>query len=187
MLTVARLSQAEQYKGHDFVIRAMPTLLERFPKLVYHVVGDGDWRRDLDALAGQMRVERAVRFHGSVSEQELRRHYAQASVFVMPSRAEGFGFVFLEAMAHGLPVVAGNVDATSEVVVDGETGYLVDPTSVRALVTAISRLLGDRDLRLLMGSAGRARVRENFGYDRFRMRLSELLADLTGEAAQGPQ
>jgi phosphatidylinositol alpha-1,6-mannosyltransferase len=108
-------------------------------------------------------------------------------VFVMPSRAEGFGFVFLEAMAHGLPVVAGNVDATSEVVVDGETGYLVDPTSVRALVTAISRLLGDRDLRLLMGSAGRARVRENFGYDRFRMRLSELLADLAGEAAQGPQ
>jgi phosphatidylinositol alpha-1,6-mannosyltransferase len=186
MLTVARLSQAEQYKGHDFVIRAMPALLERFPQLVYNVVGDGDWRPALEALAGQMGVERAVRFHGHVSEEDLRGHYVRASLFIMPSRAEGFGFVFLEAMAHGLPVVAGNADATSEVVVDGETGYLVDPTSVRAIVTAVSRLLGDRDLRLLMGSAGRRRVRDNFGYKGFRMQLLGLLEELAGEAAPRP-
>jgi glycosyltransferase involved in cell wall biosynthesis len=175
MLTVARMSLAERYKGHDYVIRALPALLERHPALVYDIIGDGDARPSLEALAGQVGVSEAVRFHGVVSDEELRRRYAEASLFIMPSQGEGFGFVFLEAMAQGTPVIGGNVDATPEVVVDGLTGYLLDPTSVGAIVEAADRLLGDPALQSKMGPAARRHVEEKFGYPRFRQRLISYL------------
>jgi glycosyltransferase involved in cell wall biosynthesis len=178
LLTVARMSLAEQYKGHDVVIRAMPELLRRFPDLRYDIVGDGDARPGLEALAEHLGVAAAVRFHGIVSEAALRQHYAQASLFIMPSRAEGFGFVFLEAMAHGLPVIGGNADATPEVIVHGETGLLVTPTSVDAVVEAASRLLGDDALRKTMGEAARQRAAAQFSYSEFRRKLVEELSQI---------
>lgn len=178
MLTVGRMSLAERYKGQDKVIRAMPALLSQFPELVYDIVGDGDWRPILEELAQQQGVAGAVRFHGVVSEEELRRRYSEATLFVMPSRAEGFGFVFLEAMIHGLPVLAGNLDASAEVVVDGETGYLVDPTSVEAIAAASARLLSDEELQRRMGQRGRDRVIEEFGSGNFRISLMAYLAEL---------
>ena len=178
LLTVARMSLAEQYKGHDVVIRALPDLLRRFPDLCYDIVGDGDARPGLETLAQQMGVAEAVRFHGLVSEAALRQHYAQASLFIMPSRAEGFGFVFLEAMAHGLPAIGGTMDATPEVIVDGETGLLVDPTSVVAVVAAVSRILQDNDLRLRMGEAAQRHVASRFSYQSFRCQLIEELAQV---------
>lgn len=181
LLTVARLSLAERYKGHDYVIRAMPTLRKRFPGLVYHVVGGGDWQSELESLASRLGVAEAIRFHGFVSEEELRQHYIHASLFIMPSRGEGFGFVFLEAMAHGLPVIGGNVDATPEVVRDGETGFLVNPTSVESIVTAASRLLDDPALRSRMGAAARRWVGEQFNYPGFRERLHYLLGEVLKE------
>src|SRR5690606_2090267 len=123
LLTVARMSLNEQYKGYDVVIRALPQLLAQFPGLIYNVVGDADGRPMLEALAAEQGVAHAVRFHGVVSEEELVRHYHEASVFVMPSRFEGFGFVFLEAMTYGKPVVCGNEDASVEVVRDKTTGF----------------------------------------------------------------
>ena len=178
MLTVARLSLTEQYKGHDYVIRALPALLERFPQLVYHVVGDGDWRPALEALTSELNVTHAVQFHGFVTEQELCRQYSRASLFIMPSRAEGFGFVFLEAMAHGLPVIGGNLDATPEVVADGGTGYLVDPRSVEEIAAAAARLLGDDALRGRIGHAAMCHVQENFTFGKFQHTLLEHLAEL---------
>lgn len=178
LLTVARMSLAEQYKGHDMVIRAMPELLHRFPDLRYDIVGDGDARPGLQALAGHLGVADAVRFHGIVSEAELHERYVQASLFIMPSRAEGFGFVFLEAMAHGLPVIGGNADATPEVLVQGETGLLVAPTSVDEIVAAASRLLEDDAMRWRMGEAARRHVAAHFSYPEFRRRLVEELSQV---------
>jgi glycosyltransferase involved in cell wall biosynthesis len=178
LLTVARMSLAEQYKGHDVVIRAMPELVQRFPGLLYHIVGDGAALPGLEELARQSGVAEAVRFHGIVSEAALQDHYAQASLFIMPSRAEGFGFVFLEAMNAGLPVIGGNVDATPEVIVDGETGILVTPTSVDQIVQAVSRLLADDDLRLRMGEAAQRHVAANFPYNQFRRQLVGELAQV---------
>jgi glycosyltransferase involved in cell wall biosynthesis len=178
MLTVGRMTLAEQYKGHDYVIRAMPALLRQFPHLVYDIVGDGDGRPSLERLADQVGVRDAVRFHGVVSEAELQRRYAEASLFIMPSRGEGFGFVFLEAMAHGVPAIGGNMDGTAEIILDGETGYLVDPTSEDAIATAASRLLGNEALRQRMGKKAWRRANEDFGYSAFRARLSSLLSEL---------
>lgn len=179
LLTVARISLNEQYKGHDVVIRALPQLLQKFPNLIYNVVGDGDGRAVLEELVTQQGVTHAVRFHGVVSEEELVRHYNQASIFVMPSRFEGFGFVFLEAMIYGVPVIGGNVDASPEVISDGETGFVVDPTSVQAIVEAASRLLSDTTLREKMGQAAIHHVEQNFGFPRFKQNLLSYLTELT--------
>src|SRR5262249_57554726 len=134
------------YKGVDYVIRALPLLLGRFPNLVYHVIGDGDDRPRLERLAVEHGVQAAVRFAGILPDADLLRHYAGATIYVMPSRGEGFGFVFLEAMAQGTPAIGGNVDATPEVIVDGVTGYLIDPTSPDAIAAAVARLLDDPPL-----------------------------------------
>lgn len=183
LLTVARLSLREQYKGHDVVIRALPALRQQFPGLVYDVVGDGDGRAALEELARQQQVQDVVRFHGFVSAAELRQRYREAAVFVMPSRAEGFGFVFLEAMNYGLPVVGGNVDATVEVVADGQTGYLVDPQDVTAVGARIAALLADPALRRQMGLAGQQRVQEKFGVPQFRHKLHHYLAEVINNGA----
>ncbi len=178
MLTVARLNGADNRKGHIYVIQAMPQLLARFPNLTYHIIGDGPRRSELERLAIQEGVADAVHFCGQVSEEDLRRHYASDDIFLMPSRQEGFGLAFLEAMSQGLPVIGGNLDATSEVVADGETGFLVNPTSVDSIVAAASRLLGDERLRLQMGQAAVQHVAAHFNFNSFCEKLIGYLAEL---------
>lgn len=101
---------------------------------------------------------------GFLPPDELQRLYARAAVVACPSRREGFGVACLEAMAHGRPIVASAVGGLKDLVVDGETGVLVPPRDPRALRSALERLLGDRDLRLALGAAGRERARERFSW-----------------------
>ncbi|MCA9994201.1 MAG: glycosyltransferase family 4 protein [Anaerolineales bacterium] len=178
MLTVSRLVK---HKGHEYVLHAMPQILQSFPYLLYHIVGDGEMAESLKRLAAELGITHAVRFHGWVSEESLQAHYADASIFVMPSRGEGFGFVFIEALARGLPVVAGNTDATPEVVIDGQIGLLVDPTSVEAIATAIIRLLQDPELRREMGQNGRQYVNQQFGFAHFQYLLLTYIGELVNQ------
>ncbi|HLJ69262.1 MAG TPA: glycosyltransferase family 4 protein [Chloroflexota bacterium] len=178
LLTVSRVSLTELYKGHSQVIAALPALLKRYPRLVYDVVGTGDGVAYLRDLTRRFGVDHAVRFHGALPDDELVRRYTQASLFVMPSSGEGFGFAFVEAMAHGLPVVAGDRDAAREVVADGQTGLLVSPDSCGDVATAIARLLGDHALRARMSSAAQLHVRTRFSFEGFRSRVNVLLREL---------
>jgi len=171
LLTVSRISGLEGYKGHREVIQALPALLARFPDLVYDVVGDGTGRPELEALAAEQGVAHAVRFHGIVSDEVLPDYYARTSLYVMPSQSEGFGFVFLEAMIHAKPVIAGNQDSSVEVVRDGETGFLVNPTDVCELTDRITRLLQDAGLRHQMGLRGAQVVQSAFSFQGFRQGL----------------
>jgi glycosyltransferase involved in cell wall biosynthesis len=102
---------------------------------------------------------------GFVPHDELQGLYARAAVVACPSHREGFGVACLEAMAHGRPVVAGDVGGLRDLVVDGETGYLVPPRDVPALRSALERLLADRDLRRRLGAAGRERAGRHFSWD----------------------
>jgi phosphatidylinositol alpha-1,6-mannosyltransferase len=150
-------------------------VLAAFPAAELWIVGGGDGRRELEALAHSLGVERAVKFTGEVADAELSALYATSDLFAMPSRGEGFGLVFAEAMASGLPCIASRFDAGSEVVADGETGLLVDPGNPDELLQAITRFLGDQDLRAKMGQAGRRRASQFFSLASFNQRIEKWL------------
>jgi phosphatidylinositol alpha-1,6-mannosyltransferase len=174
LLTVARLLACEPGKGIDTVIRALPRLLDSFPNLYYVVIGDGDDRPSLEKLAVECGVAGRVLFPGSRAGS-LRGCYEAADVFVMPSRQEGFGIVFLEAMAAGKPVVGAACGGAIEAVADGETGFLIDYGDVPALETRLAALLADDGLRRRMGEAGRRKTEEHHQFEQFRERLIAIL------------
>lgn len=141
LLTVARLDARERYKGCDQVIAAVARLRARGVEVDYTIVGDGDDAPRLRALADSSGIGGAVRLAGQLDDQALARAYLEADVYVMPSRGEGFGIVFLEAMASGTPVVGGNADGTADALDDGRLGRLVDPADVDALAGTLHALL----------------------------------------------
>jgi phosphatidyl-myo-inositol dimannoside synthase len=141
LLTVARLSASERYKGHDRVIRALPRVLGDHPETLYLIVGDGDDRVRLEALAVELGVAEKVRFAGHIDAELLPDYFRLADVFVMPSTGEGFGIVFLEAMASGIAVIGGNQDASLDPLADGLLGSVVDPLVPEQLASAICAAL----------------------------------------------
>ena len=132
-------------------------------KGVLELVAATDGMNLVVAGDGPLRV-RMPAARGFVPHDELEALYARAAVVACPSRREGFGVACLEAMAHGRPVVAGDVGGLRDLVVDGETGYLVPPRDVAALRAALERLLADRELRRRLGAAGRERARTHFSW-----------------------
>lgn len=127
LMTLARLSAAERYKGVDEVIDLLPTLAEDVPNVAYLVCGDGDDRARLEQKARALGLQDRVVFAGYIPDDEKADHYRLADAFVMPGRGEGFGIVYLEALACGVPVVASEVDASREAVLNGELGAIVNP------------------------------------------------------------
>lgn len=127
IMTLARLPEEERYKGVDEVLENMPALLEQEPALKYLVAGDGDDRPRLEAKAESLGLGDRVVFTGMVKEADKADLFRLADAFVMPGRGEGFGFVFLEALACGVPAVGSRVDGSREALRDGMLGELVDP------------------------------------------------------------
>jgi phosphatidylinositol alpha-1,6-mannosyltransferase len=152
LMTVSRLDRLGPYKGHDRVIRTLPRVLEQHDT-IYLIVGEGDDRPRLESLAVECGVAKNVQFTGSVPTEELPDYYRLADVFVMPSAYEGFGIVFLEAMATGLRVIAGSQDGSRDALCDGALGTLIDPENGEELASAILAALdnpartGDRTTR----------------------------------------
>ena len=136
LMTLGRLDETEQAKGFDRVIAILPRLKAEFPDIAYLVVGDGGDQPRLEALAERLGVADSVVFVGFVAERDKPDHYALADAYVMPSKSEGFGFVFLEAMACGLPVVASSIDGGRDALHEGALGRLVDPFDGDALFAA---------------------------------------------------
>jgi len=137
LLALGRLSAAEQYKGFDEVIDVMPELLKQDSSLVYLIAGDGDDRERLSEKVKLMGLTGNVIFTGFVPEDEKADHFRLADVFVMPGRGEGFGFVFLEALACGVPAIGSKIDGSREALLDGNLGELVDPDDYESIQEAI--------------------------------------------------
>jgi phosphatidylinositol alpha-1,6-mannosyltransferase len=175
LLTVGRLISSEPGKGIDSVIEVLPDILKDVPDLFYVVIGGGDLQARLEELAQESPARGRILFIGKLSLEQLKHYYSRSDIFVMPSRQEGFGVVFLEAMALGKPVVAGNHGGAPEIVQDGVTGFLVNPDDHEALTDRLSRLLQDEPLRRKMGDAGRRRVEENYTFAHFEERLMHIL------------
>jgi len=157
LLTVARLSSAERYKGHDRILPVLRQIERRSGPLRYVVAGRGDDLPRLERLAREAGVADLVTFAGFVPDADLEAHYRLADAFVMPSTGEGFGIVFLEALACGCPVVAGNRDGSVDALADGALGRLVDPDRPAEIVDAVSATL----------LAGRSHDRPVAGVERF--------------------
>lgn len=137
LLTVGRISRQEQYKGFDEVIEALPHLIREVPNLAYLIVGDGDDKPRLKEKAKTLGVEDRVVFAGYIDESEKADHYRLADVYLMPSRGEGFGIVFLEALACGVPAIGSKLDGSREALGDGRWGILVDPAKPAEIHSAI--------------------------------------------------
>jgi glycosyltransferase involved in cell wall biosynthesis len=184
LLTVARMLASEQQKGIDTVIESLPAILRTVPNAFYLIVGDGDDRPRLESLAKQLGVADRVLFVGTAADSdELIAYYDACDVFVMPSQQEGFGLVFLEAMARAKPVIAANVGGATDVVSDGRTGFLVDYGDHNQLADLSVRLLRDKQLCGQMGEAGRQRVENELCPELFERRLSALLSNALQQTA----
>jgi phosphatidylinositol alpha-1,6-mannosyltransferase len=175
VLIVGRMWSSERGKGHDALLAALPRVRERVPHAELWIVGSGDDAPRLESTARESGLTGAVRFFGGVSDRELGRLYRSAAVFAMPSRQEGFGLVYAEAMWHGLPCIGSTLDAAGEVISDGRTGLLVPYDAIEPLANAIVGLLSDRELAARMGSAAAAEARRRFTYPRFRIDLLRAL------------
>jgi phosphatidyl-myo-inositol dimannoside synthase len=176
VLTVARLAADERYKGYDRIIRSLPALQEKAGPIRFILVGKGEDHPRLESLAGVLGVRTNITFAGFVPDRELADHYRLADVFAMPSTGEGFGIVFLEAMACGTPVVAGNRDGSVDALDDGRLGRLVDPNDLHAISDGIGSLLQRQGPALWFEPHELSRaVVERFGRGAFRQRLHSIL------------
>jgi glycosyltransferase involved in cell wall biosynthesis len=168
LLTIGRLPGSERYKGHDRIIALLPELAARIPDLAYLIVGDGNDRPRLEELVRTTGTQKLTVFAGRIPEAEKIDHYNLADAFAMPSLSEGFGFVFLEAAACGLPVLGGNKDGSRDALVDGRLGVLVDPEDADDLLRGLAAIL-----------ASEKRVPDclrPFDFPRFKTQIEDLFA-----------
>jgi len=141
LMTLARLDSSERYKGIDEVLGVLAALAEEIPNLAYLIVGDGTDRSRLEAEAGRLGVAGRVVFAGRIDEERKADHYRLADAFVMPGRGEGFGIVYLEALACGVPVVGSVLDGSRDALLGGRLGVLVDPDDRADLLRGIHEAL----------------------------------------------
>jgi len=169
-------------KGQDILVRALPEVLAAVSDAALLLVGTGPYHDELAALARRTGVARQVVLTGGVPYAELPSHYAAGDVFAMPCRTrrggmdvEGLGIVYLEASAIGLPVLAGSSGGAPDAVREGETGYVVDGRDEHAVAQRLITLLNDAELRVRLGTAGRAWVERDWPWDVVAGHLTEML------------
>jgi phosphatidylinositol alpha-1,6-mannosyltransferase len=185
LLTVSRLYAR---KGVDRVIESLPQVLRQIPDLVYLVVGEGSYRPELERLVAHHGLGGSVVFTGAVPDYDLTGHYGLGDVFIMANRempdgeTEGFGLVFLEANACGLPVIAGMAGGSVDAVTDQVNGLVVDGNDVAAIAAVVVRMFGDAGLRERLRVGG-AEVARASGWER---RVEQFLGFSDRLGAAGP-
>ncbi len=185
IFTLCRLAASERYKGYDLLLEALPAIRVRVPEAHYLIGGTGDDLPRLRALVRARGLEAHVTLAGFIPEAELPDYYRLCDVFAMPSTGEGFGIVFLEAMACGKPVLAGNRDGSTEPLADGRFGVLVDPTEIQEITAALVAILQRRHPHALMFQPDelRRQVVAEFGVEAFSAKLTSQLQGLLSAAA----
>lgn len=178
ILTVGRWDSAEKYKGADTLICALPRVLKVAPDASLVLIGDGSDRPRLEQLSRQFQVADRAHFLGGLTPEQLSACYAACNIFALPSRGEGFGMVFLEAMAYGKPVIGGTHGGIPDIVEDGKTGLLVPHGDVERLAQALESILADSARANEMGARGRERVASDFSFTQFQSSLIEVLAKM---------
>ncbi|MBW4890079.1 asparagine synthase (glutamine-hydrolyzing) [Mucilaginibacter sp. HMF5004] len=175
IFTLTRLSHTEKYKGYDQVLECLPALLKTIPNVKYVIAGKAD---DIEyarvtALIDKYQLQDVVILAGFIKDEEIVDHYLMADIFIMPSQKEGFGIVFIEAMACGLPVIAGNKDGSVDALMNGQLGTLIDPDDKSQILAALQNGLQNLAMQnnLELKAALQKKVLNAFGFDAFKNNL----------------
>ena len=173
LLTISRLSAHDRDKGYDKVLKAIQQLIPLFPNLKYIIGGKYDLaeKKWLDNLIREMDLQSVVKFSGFIQEEELSAYFSIADIYIMPSKKEGFGIIFIEALFFGLPVIAGNKDGSVDALANGKFGLLVDPSSQIEITSGLREVLNNKAHFI----PNRELVLAHFGFASFKMRLNELI------------
>lgn len=175
LFTLSRLYSRERYKGYDKVLEAMRKVKINHPGILYLLAGshDAEEKKWLDEMIGQWNLEDNVVITGYLQDEDLAPHFELADVYIMPSRKEGFGIVFIEAMYYGLPVIAGNADGSVDALLDGALGVLVNPDSVEDIEDAIENILTAKKAFI----PNRELLIEKFSYETYKQKLADVFKD----------
>ena len=185
IFSFGRLAASERYKGFDRIITALPEIRRRVPDTHYLIGGTGDDRPRLESLAQANGTAERVIFTGYIRPEELCGHYNLCDVFAMPSTGEGFGIVFLEALACGKPVMAGNRDGSVDALADGRFGALIDPESQPTIKNTLVQMLLHHHPHPLMYEPDelRRQVTAKFGFEAFSNNLAQQLRRVLPDSA----
>jgi len=181
ILTVGRWDASEAYKGVDQLIAALAELVKSFPDVQLVAIGEGSDLPRLQSLARESGTADRVHFLPFMGQDRLPNAYDHCELFAMPSRGEGFGLVFIEAMARGKPVIGGAHGGTPEIIDDGLNGFLVPFGDLAQLVDRLKRLLANDSLRREMGKQALMKARRDFTFGRFSSELAAILNELSLE------
>ena len=175
-MSVGRLIER---KNQIALVDAMPVILECHPTAMLVLAGRGPMLSRISRRAGTLGVRDHVALPGKVDDAELAALYEAATVFALPCKdsgdghVEGFGLVFVEAGAHGKPVLAGRGGGVEDAVIDGETGLLVDPNDAKAIADSLLRFLDDPEFSERAGAAGKARVERELNWREFAAKVAK--------------
>lgn len=173
ILSVTRLEKSEQLKGIDSMIKTLPLLIEEIPHIKYTVIGKGDDTIRLKQIAKDLALEKYVDFLGFVDD--INAYYKHCDVFSLPSKKEGFGIVYLEAMQYKKPVIAVNYGGPTDVIVNDETGFLCEYDALQCIVEKIKILHNDPSLSTKLGQYGYERLMKHFKFEQFTQNLHNVL------------
>lgn len=173
ILSVTRLSSSERLKGIDTVIEAIALLKESIPNIKYSVIGKGEDVERLKQLTDELKVSKYVDFLGFVDN--INAYYKHCDVFTLPSKKEGFGIVYLEAMQYKKPVIAVNYGGPTDVVMDGVTGFLCEYNNEKCVANKIDLIANEDNSFISLGENGYQRLLEMFTFKHFKQRLESVL------------
>jgi glycosyltransferase involved in cell wall biosynthesis len=177
ILTVSRLDASEQYKGYDKILEALPQIRQAIPNVHYIIAGKGNDRPRIEQLIAQLELQDCVTLAGFVPDEQLCDYYNLCDLFAMPSKREGFGIVYLEALACGKPTLGGNQDGAIDALCHGELGALVNPDDVGAIAQTTIQILQKTypNPILYNPEALRQRVIDVYGFERFKQTLGQYI------------
>ena len=176
--TILSVSNLFPTKGIDLNLQAVQRLVEHHPDLKYQIIGSGPEQGYLKHLVKELDISNQVEFLGQLPHDQVMNLMAECDIFSLPSWQEGFGIVYLEAMAHGKPVIGCQGEGIEDFVVDGETGYLVKPKDVDDLVRVLDDLLAHPHLGTQTGKAARNHVLENYTWESNAHRTLDLYREI---------
>lgn len=175
---IISVSNLKKTKGIDINIKALSHLAQKYPELKYYIVGDGEERLNLENLVTSLNLQDKVVFLGKLAHPEALSQMGEADIFCLPSWQEGFGVVYIEAMAQGVPVIGVQGEGIEDVITHGSNGLLVRPHSVEDVVEVLETLISDPVYAKSLAEKGREKVRNEYTWDQNAKKTIELYKEL---------